>query len=253
MKVVQRLVTTFTDIEASPNGLLSSQKELLPQLYRSHRLFVLNFFASILLAPLWILWVILFSAAIAESFEWFLRITTPVWITMPIIIIVLWFGWKSFFTYMQSAKRFLDNAKRDVNTSQAAEDFTTYINLLFPVLLPRETASPSTKEEEQQRIHRIFRTLRIMPIIGVMVFAILFFSFGSFFIRRPYVIPRLLLTPVIPFLWFNIGYVVVWFWMYFRWRKYIHRWLKLYEALITWQADLESTIGQSASDTGWRS
>ena len=89
-------------------------------------------------------------------------------------------------------------------------------------------------------------------ITELVVFAVVLFSFASFFIRHPYVIPRLLLTPVIPFLWFNIGYVVVWFWIYFRWRRYIHRWLKLYEALITWQVVLESTIQQSASDTGWR-
>ncbi len=203
--------------------------------------------------PLWILWIILFSAVLAESFEWFLRITIPVWISIPFSIAALWFGFKSFFTYLQSAKRFLDNAKRDVNASQTAEDFTTYMNLLFPVLLPRETVSPSTTEEKQQRIHRILRAIRIMPLVGAVVFAIVLFSFGSFFIRRPYVIPRLLLTPVIPFLWFNIGYIVVWAWIYFRWRKYLHRWLKLYEALIIWQADLESAIQQSTNATGWRS
>ena len=102
--------------------------------------------------------------------------------------------------------------------------------------------------DEKQRIQKIIRYLRISPVVEVVILAIVIFSFGSFFIRRPYVLPQLLTTSIIPFLLFNIVFMVVRFGIFLKWRQLISRWLNLYDALITWQADLESAIQQSTND-----
>jgi hypothetical protein len=232
----------------SANALIDSQRELLPRLYESHRLLVIHFFASFLMIPLWFLWVVFFSAVIAESFEWFLLITAPIWITLPFSVFLFWSRWKVFIVYMRSAKGFLDDAKKDINASKTAEDFTTYMNLLFPVLLPTKSPTSNTTMDEEQRIHKIIRNLRILPVVEVVILAIVIFSFGSFFIRHPYVLPQLLTTSLIPFLLFNIVFMVIRFGIFLKWRQLISRWLNLYDALITWQADLESAIQQSTNN-----
>ena len=236
-------------VDFSANALIDSQRELLPRLYQSHRLFVINFFASFLMIPLWFLWVVFFAAAIAESFEWFLLITASVWITLPFSVFRFWSRWKVFIVYMRSAKDFLDDAKKDINASKTAEDFTTYMNLLFPVLLP--TKSPTTDTtDEQQRIQKIIRNLRILPVVEMAVLATVILSFGSFFLRRPYVLSMLFPTLLIPFLLFNMGLMIVRLGIFLKWRQLISRWLNLYDALITWQADLESAIQQSSNNAG---
>ena len=235
-------------VDFSANALIDSQRELLPRLYQSHRLFVINFFASFLMVPLWFLWVIFFAAAIAESFEWFLLITASIWFTLPFSVYRFWSSWKVFAVYMRSAKGFLDDAKKDINASKTAEDFTTYMNLLFPVLLPMKSPTSDTTIDEKQRIHRIIRTLRIVPVVEVVILAVVIFSFGSFFIRHPYVLPQLLTTSTIPFLLFNMGLMIVRLGIFLKWRQLISRWLNLYDALITWQADLESAIQQTTNN-----
>jgi hypothetical protein len=234
----------------SADGLLSSQRDLLPRLYQSHRLFVIHFFASLLMVPLWFLWVVFFAAAIAESFEWFLLITAPTWLAIPLSIFIFWFREKAFLVYMRSAKGFLDEAQKDINASRTAQDFTTYMNLLFPVLLPMETRTPDTTTDEEQRIRKIIRTLRILPVVEVVVLATVILSFGSFFIRRPYVLSMLFPTLLIPFLLLNMGLMIVRLGIFLKWRQLISRWLNLYDALTTWQADLESTIPQSSNNAG---
>jgi hypothetical protein len=87
-----------------------------------------------------------------------------------------------------------------------------------------------------------------LPVVEVVILAIVIFSFGSFFIRHPYVLPQLLTTSLIPFLLFNIVFMVIRFGIFFKWRQLISRWLNLYDALITWQADLESAIQQSTNN-----
>jgi hypothetical protein len=234
----------------SANGLLSSQRDLLPKLYQSHRLFVFNFFASLLVTPLWYFWVIFFVAAIAESFQWFLIITAPMWFTVPITVISFWFRGKAFVIYMQSAKRFLDDAKTDINASRTAEDFTTYMNLLFSVLRPTKSLEHTDIKQNQLDIHKIIRSLRIMPIIEVGILVIVILSFVSFFIRRSYILPSLLQTAIIPFLWLNLILWAIRIGIFLRWCQYVSRWLNLYDALITWQANLESIIQQNANITG---
>jgi hypothetical protein len=234
----------------SANALIDSQRELLPRLYQSHRLFVINFFASFLMVPLWFLWVVFFAAAIAESFEWFLLITAPTWIALPFSVFIFWSRWKVFIVYMRSAKDFLDDAKKDINASKTAEDFTTYMNLLFPVLLPIKSPTPDTTTDEEQRIRKIFRNLRILPVVEVVVLSAVILSFGSFFLRRPYVLSMLFPTLLIPFLLFNMGLMIVRLGIFLKWRQLISRWLNLYDALITWQADLESAIQQSSNNAG---
>ena len=234
----------MNQLTSSTEELLGSQRELLPGLYLSHRLVVAHFFASLLMVPLWFLWVVFFAAAIAESFQWFLLITAPTWLAMPVVLFSFWSGSKGLVAYLRYAKRFLNAAKTDVNASRTAEDFTTYMNLLFPVLVPT-LATPKTPGQEQERVRRMVRFLRISPIVDVGVLIIVIFSFVSFFIRRPYVLSQLLLTPVIPYLWFNIAFWVVRIAIFLRWRQYIGRWARLYYALTTWQANLESAIQQS--------
>lgn len=236
-------------VDFSANALIDSQRELLPRLYQSHRLFVINFFASFLMVPLWYIWVVFFAAAIAESFEWFLLITASTWITLPFSVFRFWSRWKVFIVYMRSAKDFLDDAKKDINASKTAEDLTTYMNLLFPVLLSMKSPTSNTTMDEKQRIQKIIRNLRILPVVEVVILAIVIFSFGSFFIRHPYVLPQLLTTSIIPFLLFNIVLMVVRFGIFLKWRQLISRWLNLYDALTTWQANLESTIQQSTNNT----
>ena len=153
---------------------------------------------------------------------------------------------------MRSAKDFLDDAKKDINASKTAEDFTTYMNLLFPVLLSAKSPWMRNKEStmnENQRIQKIFRNLRILPVVEVVILAIVIFSFVSFFLRRPYVLSMLSPTLLIPFLLFNIVLMVVRFGIFLKWRQLISRWLNLYGALTSWQADLESTIQQSTNNT----
>jgi hypothetical protein len=233
----------------SANVLIDSQRKLLPRLYQSHRLFVINFFATFLMVPLWYLWVVFFAAAIAESFEWFLLITASTWITLPFSVFRLWSRWKVFIVYMRSAKDFLNDAKKDINASKTAEDLTTYMNLLFPVLLSMKSPTSNITIDEKQRIQKIILTLRIVPVVEVVILAIVIFSFGSFFIRHPYILPQLLTTSIIPFLLFNILLMVVRFGIFLKWRQLISRWLNLYDALTTWQANLESTIKQSTNNT----
>jgi len=237
-------------IDFSENALIDNQRELLPQLYQSHRLFVINFLASFLMIPLWYLWVIFFAAAIAESFEWFLLITASTWITLPFSIFRFWSTWKVFIVYMRSAKDFLDEAEKDINASRTAQDFTTYMNLLFPVLLPMKSPTPDTTTDEEQRIRKIFRNLRILPVVEVVVLSAVILSFGSFFLRRPYVLSMLFPTLLIPFLLFNIGLMIVRLGIFLKWRQLISRWLNLYDALTSWQANLESTIQQSSNNAG---
>ena len=150
---------------------------------------------------------------------------------------------------MRSAKDFLDDAKKDINASKTAEDLTTYMNLLFPVLLPMKSPTSNTTMDEKQRIQKIIRTLRILPVVEVVILAIVIFSFGSFFLRLPYVLSMLFPTLLIPFLLFNIVLMVVRFGIFLKWRQLISRWLNLYDALTTWQASLESTIQQSTNNT----
>jgi hypothetical protein len=233
-------------VDFSANTLIDIQRELLPRLYQSHRLFVINFFASFLMIPLWFLWVVFFAAAIAESFEWFLLMTASIWIALPFAVFSFWSRWKVFIVYMRSAKGFLDDAKKDINSSKTAEDFTTYMNLLFPVLLPMKSPTTDTMDE-QQRIRKVIRNLRIQPVVEVVVLAAVIFSFGSFFIRRPYVLSWLLPTLLIPFLLFNIGLMIVRLVIFLKWRQLISRWLNLYDTLATWQANLESKIQQSSN------
>jgi hypothetical protein len=235
-----------SQVDFSASALIDSQRELLPRLYQSHRLFVINFFASFLMIPLWFLWVVFFAAAIAESFEWFLLITASIWIALPFTVFSFWSRWKVFIVYMRSAKDFLDDAKKDINASKTAEDFTTYMNLLFPVLLPMKSPTTDTMDE-QQRIRKVIRNLRIQPVVEVVVLAAVIFSFGSFFIRRPYVLSWLLPTLLIPFLLFNIGLMIVRLGIFLKWRQLISRWLNLYDTLATWQANLESKIQQSSN------
>ena len=149
--------------------------------------------------------------------------------------------------YMQSAKRFLDDAKVDIDASRIAEEFTTYINLLFPVLIPTKSSTTNSTTQEQQRIRKIILTLKINPIFEVAVLGVLIFSFSSFFVRHPYILPELLRTPIIPFLWFNLAIMVIRLGIFLRWRQYVSRWLTIYEGLITWQANLELTIQQTAN------
>jgi hypothetical protein len=201
------------------------------------------------MVPLWFLWVVFFAAVIAESFLWFLLITAPIWIAIPLTVSIFGYMGKAFFAYMRSAKRFLDNAKVDINASRTAEDFTTYMNLLFPVLLPSITSTPNSTQQEQERIHNIIRNLKRAPIIEGTILVILIFSFVSFFVRHPYLIPRLLLTPIIPFLWFNLTFMVIRLGIFLRWRQYVSRWLTIYEGLTTWQANLELTIQQTANNS----
>jgi hypothetical protein len=235
-------------VDFSANALIDSQRELLPRLYQSHRLFVINFFASFLMVPLWFIWVVFFAAAIAESFEWFLLITASTWIALPFSVFIFWSRWKVFIVYMRSAKDFLDDAKKNIDASRIAEDFTTYMNLLFPVLLPIKSPTTDTTDE-QQRIREIIRNLRILPVVEVVVLSAVIFSFGSFFLRRPYVLSMLFPTLLIPFLLFNMGLWIVRLGIFLKWRQLISRWLNLYDALTTWQADLESTIQQSTNNT----
>ena len=234
-------------MEFSGNDVLCSQRELLPRLYQSHRLFVINFFASLLIAPLWFLWVVFFAAVIAESIQWFLLITAPIWVGGPITVLMFWRIGRGFMAYMQSAKRFLDDAKVDIDASRIAEEFTTYINLLFPVLIPTKSSTTNSTTQEQQRIRKIILTLKINPIFEVAVLGVLIFSFSSFFVRHPYILPELLRTPIIPFLWFNLAIMVIRLGIFLRWRQYVSRWLTIYEGLITWQANLELTIQQTAN------
>ncbi len=199
------------------------------------------------MVPLWFLWVIFFAAVIAESFQWFLLITAPIWIAIPLTVFIFGYSGKAFFVYMRSAKHFLDNAKVDVNASRTAEDFTTYMNLLFPVLLPSMTSTPNSTQQEQERIHKIIRNLKRAPIIEGAILGILIFSFVSFFVRHPYLLPRLLLTLIIPFLCFNFAIMVIRLGIFLRWRQYVSRWLNLYDSLTTWQANLELKIQQNAN------
>ena len=239
----------MTQADFNTNALIDSQRELLPRLYQSHRLFVINFFASFLMIPLWFIWVVFFAAAIAESFEWFLLITASTWITLPFSVFRFWSRWKVFIVYLRSAKDFLDNAKKDINASKTAEDLTTYMNLLFPVLLSKKSPPSTTTRNERQRIQKIIRALKILPVVEVVILALIIFSFGSFFIRYPYVLPQLLSTALIPFLLFNVVLMVARFGIFLKWRQLISRWLNLYDALITWQVNLESTIQQSTNNT----
>jgi hypothetical protein len=236
-------------VDFSANTLIESQRELLPRLYQSHRLFVINFFASFLMVPLWFIWIIFFAAVIAESFEWFLLITASTWFAFPYSVFRFWSKWKVFIVYMRSAKDFLDNAKKDINASKTAEDLTTYMNLLFPVLLSKKSPTSNTTMDEKQRIQKIIRNLRILPVVEVVILAIVIFSFGSFFIRYPYVLSQLLTTSIIPFLLFNIVFMVIRFGIFLKWRQLISSWLNLYDALTTWQVNLESTIHQSTNNT----
>ena len=233
----------------SANALIDSQRELLSRLYQSHRLFIIHFFATFLMVPLWFIWVIFFAAAIAESFEWFLLITAFTWIALPFSIYRLWSIWKVFIVYMRSAKDLLDDAKKDINASKTAEDFTTYMNLLFSVLLSMKLPMSNTTIQDKQRIQKIIRNLRILPVVEVVILALIIFSFSSFFIRYPYVLPQLLTTSIIPFLLFNIVLMVIRLGIFLKWRQLISRWLNLYDALTTWQANLESTIQQSTNNT----
>lgn len=233
-------------LTSSVDELIGSQRELLPGLHRSHRLVVAHFFASFLMVPFWFLWVIFFAAAIAESFQWFLVITAPTWLAMPAVLFSFWSGGKALVVYLRYAKRFLNSAETDINASRTAENFTTYMNLLFPVLVPTQPATGKTPTQEHQRIRRIVWFLRISPIVDVGLLIIVTFSFVSFFIRRPYVLSQLLLTPIIPYLWFNIAFWVVRIAIFLRWRQCIGRWARLYYALTTWQANLESAIQQSS-------
>ncbi len=197
--------------------------------------------------PLWFLWLVFFAAVIAESFQWFLLITLPTWIMGPIAVLIFWFGSRAFVVYMRSAKHFLDNAKIDIDASRVAEDFTTYMNLLFPVLIPTKAPSTDSTTLKQQRIRKTVLTLKIMPIIEVVVLGIVIFSFVSFFIRHSYILPGLLRTPIIPFLWFNFAIMVIRLGIFLRWRQYVIRWLTIYEGLTTWQANLELAIQQNAN------
>jgi len=201
------------------------------------------------MVPLWFLWVVFFAAVIAESFSWFLLITAPIWIAIPLTVFIFGSMGKAFFVYMRSAKRFLDNAKVDINASRTAEDFTTYMNLLFPVLLPSITSTPNSTQQEQERIHNIVRNLKRAPIIEGTILGILIFSFVSFFVRHPYLIPRLLLTPIIPFLCFNFVIMAIRLGIFLWWRQYVSRWLNLYEGLTTWQANLEFSIQQNVNSS----
>jgi hypothetical protein len=201
------------------------------------------------MVPLWFLWVVFFAAVVAESFQWFLLIIAPMWIGIPLTVFIFGYWGKAFFVYMRSAKHFLDDAKVDVNASKTAEDFTTYMNLLFPVLLPSITSTPNSTQQEQERVHNIIRNLKTAPIIEGAILGILIFSFASFFIRHPYILPHLLLTPIIPFLWFNFVIMVIRLGIFLRWRQYVSRWLNLYDSLTTWQANLEFSIQQNASSS----
>jgi hypothetical protein len=205
-----------------------------------------NFFASLLMVPLWFLWLVFFDAAIAESFQWFVSLTAPMWLAMPVVLFSFWSGGKALVVYLRHAKRFLSAAETDINASKTAEDFTTYMNLLFPVLAPIQSAIGTTPTQEHQRIRRIVRFLRIAPIVEVSLLIVVVLSFASFFLRHPYVLPRLFLTPIIPYLWFNIAFWVVRIAIFLRWRQYVGRWARLYYALITWQANLESAIQQNS-------
>jgi hypothetical protein len=239
----------MTQVDVSANAVIDRQRALLPRLYQSHRLFVINFFATLLMVPLWFLWVVFFAAAIAESLEWFLLITAATWIALPFSVFRFWSRWKVFFVYLRSAKNFLDDANNDIKASKTAEDLTTYMNLLFPVLLAMNSPPSTTPRNEKQRIHKILRNLRIVPVVEVVILALIIVSFGSFFIRYPYVLPPLLSTSLIPFLLFNIVLMGVRLGIFLKWRQLISRWLNLYDALITWQATLESTIQQSTNTT----
>jgi hypothetical protein len=205
---------------------------------------VAQFFAALLMIPFWFLWVVFFAAAVAESFEWFLLITAPTWLAIPFVLFIFWSSGKTLIVYLRNAKSFLNTARADIAASRVAEDFTTYMNLLFPVLVPT-LATPKTPRQEQEHIRRIVRFLKILPIIEVGLLVIVISSFVSFFIRRPYVLSRLLLTPIVPYLWFNIAFWVVRIAIFLRWRQSVGRWARLYYALITWQASLESAIQQS--------
>jgi hypothetical protein len=143
----------------------------------------------------------------------------------------------------------LDDANNDIKASKTAEDLTTYMNLLFPVLLAMNSPPSTPPRTEKQRIHKILRNLRIVPVVEVVILALIIVSFGSFFIRYPYVLPPLLSTSLIPFLLFNIVLMGVRLGIFLKWRQLISRWLNLYDALITWQAKLESTIQQSTTNT----
>ncbi len=248
---MQKLPETRTPSSTTfnANGLLGSQKELLPRLYQSHRLLVLFFYATFLLIPIWFLWIVCFAAVIAESYIWFLRIISPVLFCLPIVVISIFPTVKAFVTYMRSAKRILDTARADVDSSRIAENFTTYMNLLFTVLQPSE-AAPNSTSEKQKHIRGIIMTLKIFPLVARPVWVIVILSFGSFFIRYPHIIPLLLLTPLLPVLVFSMALGFVHVGLFIKWRHLISRWLNIYKALTDWQADLESTIQQSANDTG---
>ncbi|MHA2407283.1 MAG: hypothetical protein ACXACA_02790 [Candidatus Ranarchaeia archaeon] len=236
-------VPSEEDIPHRSTALAEDQMELVNRLEKQHQLFIAQFVSSLLLAPVVSIWGFLFIFAAAPPLDRFILEMAMIGVPFALFLILLAKQGQVYMVYFKAMKKYLEDTKTAVKSGRGDVDITTYVNLLFTVIHPDKSKIEKEPKQAIDQIRDYTRYLKWMPVLEIVVFGAVLATFGLMFLTLGvYLINELLIGSLIWLAVFFIVLMVVRYWIFFRWRQTIKRWLKVYSALIGWSDDLEQTF-----------
>ena len=173
-------------------------------------------------------------------------------IIIPILIAPLQYrSAKERFGTLQEAGAALKEIEESLGKQDIARGLTSYIFLIFDVLIPADRRNATTSETEVEKLRKHLADLTRKVIVEVVsqgtmyAFLIIGFLIPEFTSAieqgGPLLLPLVLLAVIIAVL------VARWF-IFFYWRLLARRWLRLYQGFIAWGEELERTLSSPTND-----
>lgn len=235
------------------NSLVEGQKNILPLMFRSHRLLTTYIYYSVSIIYLWLVWVIFFILWIQLPLE--LGLIAFVIIALPIVISpILYKNSKKTYSYIIKAKRTLEHTRDAIDMDQFATGISSYITLLFNILKPDEVREEG---ESVQESPVKLSSLRIKTASQSVVFVFLVvLVFQNFFIPE---IVRLLeiggilavlANPVMVLMGFLLALMICGFVVIILWELTVRRWLRIYTGFQSWGEEIERMVRSDEGEGG---
>ena len=226
------------------NEILKMQKEILPDLKRSHRLFLGTIYNTILSLPLWILWIyFIFIASIASiGYVPTLQDFAILLILSPLFAFFIYLGskqFKSIYDYLRYAEECLKEAEKATSISEITLGISTYIHLLFNVTKPPKLIDDTEPDLKVEEIRKRLRTMKSIPLMEFLSLVLVITGLAAFVAAEP---AMLAIVPVYWLLGILSGLMTVRWVVFYLWNRYANRWIKLYSAIMAWGQELEQML-----------
>ncbi|MHA2059437.1 MAG: hypothetical protein ACW976_01480 [Candidatus Ranarchaeia archaeon] len=250
LQVFLQRVPSEGDFSHPRTSLAEDQTKLVARLEQGHRLFIAQFVSSLLLAPVVAVWGFMFIFAAAPPLERFVLEMLMIGVPFATFLLLMTKQGQVYMVYFKAMSKYLKDTKAAVESGRGDVDITTYVNLLFTVIHPDRSKMEKEPKEAIDQIRDYTRYLKWMPVLEVVVFGAVLSTFGLMFLTLGiYLINELLIVAILWLTVFFISLMVVRYWIFFRWRRAIRRWLKVYAALIGWSEGLEQSFLKKTDQT----